>query len=346
MNKHSADSTFKEGFHSLPLQLGSPLRVAHFAWARWGIKWANQSEFKRLVKQSEKEYAKEWNRTTGANHQDIALASKAAGLHDANQRLNRKVAEVVMTVIAETKREEVQLLDLGAGAGATSLAILDAIGRRDRDRLRWVLLDPAEEALGQAFKTVVAAGVPESRIEVVVDSDLGCLPKWPRRFDVIASSAAVHHHAYLQPLFSLVAKALKPGGHLVVGDWFNGLSLEPSKVLWLLQGLDWPDKEGDLRTFERRFGGGEANWHRLSAEDRCADEQMAAFWRNYVQIRRPGTSSFVVLEGHRRPRHYGAGLRKAGMTVPSRLPGRPDRNPALLVPGSSLLGVLWAVKKR
>jgi SAM-dependent methyltransferase len=212
--------------------------------------------------------------------------------------------------------------------------------------VNWVLLDPAEEALRQAHKAVVAAGVPESRVEVVVGSDLGCLPQWPRRFDVVVSSAAMHHHAYLQPLFSFIAKALKPRGHLVVGDWFNGLSLEPSKVLWLLQGLDWPDKEGDLRVFERRFGGREANWLRVSVEDRRADEQIAAFWRNYVQIRRPGTSSFVVLEGHRRPRHYVADLRKAGMMVPSRLPGRRDRNPAFLMPDSSLLGVLWATKKR
>jgi SAM-dependent methyltransferase len=345
MNNHPAETELKEGFRSLPLQLGSPLRVAHFAWAHWGIKWANQSEFKRFVKQSEEEYAKEWTRTTGASHQDIALASKAAGLHDANQRLNRKVAEIVRVLINRVEGGKVQVLDLGAGAGATTLAILDAIGQRDRDRVHWVLLDPAEKALGQAYKALIKAGVPGNRVEVVVGSDLICLPKWPRRFDVVVSAAAIHHHAYLQPLFSFIAKSLKPGGHLVVGDWFNGLSLDPSKVLWLLWGLDWPEKEVDLGVFERLIGGREANWLKVRPEDRRADEQIAAFWRNYAQIRHPGASSFIVLEGHRRPRHYVADLRRAGMMVPSRLPGRLGRNPTFLTPDSSLLGVLWATKR-
>jgi len=345
MNKHATETAFKECFRSLPLQLGSPLRVAHFAWARWGIKWASQSEFKGFVKQSEEEYAKEWNRTTGASHQDIALASKAAGLLDANQRLNMKVAEVVRALIARAEKGEVRILDLGAGAGATTLAILNAIGQRGRDRVHWVLLDPAEEALGQARKALIAAGLPENRVEVVVGSDLSRLPKWPRRFDVVVSSAAMHHHAYLQPLFSLIAKAMKPRGHLVVGDWFNGLSLEPSKVLGFLRGLEWPEKEVGLRAFERLCDGREATRLKEPSEDRRADEQIAAFWRNYAQIRRPGTSSFIVLEGHRRSRHYVADLRRAGMMVPRWMPGRPERNPAFLMPDSSLLGVIWATKR-
>jgi len=329
----------------LPLPLGSPLRVPVFAWRAWAISWRSQAEFLRLVRRSERAYEAEWKGTTRASHVVIAGAARVAGLSDANQCLNSRVGELARTLVSTRPRGPVAVLDVGAGAGATTLAVWGALADEDRSRVQWVLLDPAKTALANAGAALLRAGAARDRFQLVGRKDLDALPGWKGRFDLIVGSAAVHHHAYLLPVFQGLARALKPRGFLILGDWFNGLSLHPGNILALLKQIEWPTKETDLAAFVRKFPASAERRPRASdRRDRAADAQIGRFWLAYVSMKKTAGAGFLLLEGHRRVRHYVAEIRKAGLHVPRRLPGGWDENPCFIRPDSSLLGVLLAIK--
>lgn len=331
-------------FARLPVHLGTPLRVGCSAWPTWGISWDGPGEFRRLLDRSERAYRDEWDGTTEPRHEEIAEAAKRAGLSDANRRLNEELAQVVLPLVAGLKGSCVRILDLGSGTGATTLGIWRGLAKGDQDRTKWTLLDPASQASRSAEETLLEEGLPRSQFQATCSRDLDAFPWWSRRFDIVVAVASIHHHSDLRPVFRGLARCLKPGGRLVIADWFNGLSLHPSRVLSLLKSLAWPTKSGDLRAFRELFpASAKGPPTAACAEDRRADGQIGDFWRAYARLRRPGPDSSCVLEGHRRVRNYVADLQNASFRVPRHLPDGEKANPFFLLPGSSLLGVIIAV---
>jgi SAM-dependent methyltransferase len=332
-------------FRSCPVELGSHLRVPHFAWPLWGITWSSHREFNDLVGQSEKAYRSEWDGTTVRNHEEIAQASRVAGLKDANGKLNEKVAEVALSVIASHRSEQINILDVGTGSGATALAVWSQLCDEARRRTRWVFLDPAKQALMEAKQAALTAGLAAHQLDLLPSRDLDAFPYLSDKFDVVLAVASIHHHAYLPPVLSGLAQCLKPEGFLIVGDWFNGLSLHPARVLALLEKMKWKDREEYLEAFMEQFPASTNDIEEeVSDEDRCADEQIAAFWLAYSNIVGSAAHPLRVLEGHRRIEHYIGGLRKAGLHTPARLTSQNIGNPHFLIPNSSLLAVLTAIK--
>lgn len=328
-----------------PLGLGSPLRVATCAWHAWGITWRDEAAFSELVRASEDAYSSEWRGTTDGDHQVIARAAEAAGLSDANRRLNERVSAVGRQVVAQSRQSTIRILDVGAGAGTTTLALWRALGSEDRRRAQFILLDPAARALAVASKSLLEAGMGPRQFRAVEKRDLDAMPCWHREFDLIMAVAAIHHHAFLDTVFDAIANSLMPGGCVILGDWFNGLSLHPARVLDLLMALDWETKEADLEAFQRWFPLASRHPGDGTEEaDERADEQIASFWQALVRTRPGDVSRFQVLEGHRRMGHYVSGLRRAGLYVPSRLPDE-GSNPTSLDPTSTLLGVVAATKQ-
>jgi len=105
-----------------------------------------------------------------------------------------------------------KVLDLGAGTGLMSSAVLDAF-----PNAQMVLLDGAGEMLSEA-----RARLPESSISTV-ESDLrDPLPEGP--FDAVVSALAIHHleDPDKRGLFARIGQVLRPGGVFVNAEHVAG----------------------------------------------------------------------------------------------------------------------------
>ena len=127
-------------------------------------------------------------------------------------------------------------LDLGAGTGSTSLAVL-----RARPNAHLVLVDENPGMLAVAEDVLPAANV-----ERVVVADLSDpLPEGP--FDLVVSALAIHHldGPAKQALFGDVHARLRAGGRFVMADVVipdnAGDATTP-----LTDGYDKPDRARDL----------------------------------------------------------------------------------------------------
>lgn len=129
-----------------------------------------------------------------------------------------------------------RVLDLGAGTGETSLALLACCPDASL-----TVFDESAEMLAAA-----TARLPEASVaEVVVGNLLDPLPPGP--FDVVISCLAIHHldGAGKQALFEHVRAVLEPGGRFVMGDVI--VPEDPADAIAPLEeGYDLPDRLPDL----------------------------------------------------------------------------------------------------
>jgi tRNA (cmo5U34)-methyltransferase len=127
-------------------------------------------------------------------------------------------------------------LDLGAGTGSTSLAVLCA-----RPDARIVLVDENPGMLA-----VAEDALPEANIEQLVVADLSDpLPEGP--FDLVVSALAIHHldGAAKQALFAGVHAHLRAGGRFVMADVVIPDDAADATTP-LSDGYDKPDRTRDL----------------------------------------------------------------------------------------------------
>lgn len=137
---------------------------------------------------------------------------------------------------ARVGRPVSRMLDLGAGTGETSRAVM------------------AAEPIAQ----VVAVDASPEMVEIIgrhlprVDARVGRLeqelPDGP--FELVVSALAVHHlHGDAkQDLFARIASALAPGGRFVLGDVI--VPDDPADALTPLEpGVDLPERLQDLRSW-------------------------------------------------------------------------------------------------
>ena len=197
----------------------------------------------------------------------------------------------------------------------------------------------------QGGERLVASGMSPNQFSLQIKRDLDIMPHWGRRYDMVISTAAIHHHADLDPVLQLIQHVLKPGGFFVGGDWHNSLSTHPANVLELLDSLQWDGKTTDIESFIAKYP---ASIHTCapqeSSEQRKATAHIMDFWRAYGQSPQTWTPGFRVIEGHRPLTHYLDGFSASGMDIPEALPATGQRNPYLLLPGSELLCVMAAQK--
>lgn len=318
-----------------PLRLGSPLKVPSTAWDAWGIGSSSAREFADLVAESELCYVREWQHTDDAGLRDIAEAGRRAGLADCNAMLNAAVAGELLRVVAELPAEA-KVLDIGAGAGATTLSVLDRLRNLARE-MTFHLLEPAARSLKQAQSKLengrFDACAGRFAFHEAKDLDLGGL-FLEGTCDAVVTTAVMHHHAFIDPVLQQIAHVLKSGGVLIVGDWHNSMWLHPGRIYAFMSELNWEGKDADLAAFRVRFPA-DAPPETDPGLAR-ANDQIRAFWRAYADVRTPGAPPYEMLEGHRPPAEYRLAMEKAGLR-----PMGPER---LLLEGSALLGVHVARK--
>jgi SAM-dependent methyltransferase len=289
-----------------------------------------------LVARSESLYADEWLATNEQGLRDIAAAAAAAGLPDCNGLLNAAVGKETLK-LRERLPDDIRVLDVGCGSGNTSLAVLEQLGSTMRGVVLH-LLDPNGTTITEARSRIGMARLQGSiHLETHNAPDLTIANLFPApTFDLVISSAALHHHAFLPPLFEALARALKPGGLIVAGDWHSTMWHSPGAVCELLDTFDWAGKPVDLGHFSDRF----ACEHSPEPDPllQRANQQISAFWSAYADVKHANSSPYELLEGHRRPSDYSCMMEMAGL----RLLGPPR----ILLPGSALLCVHAAAKPR
>jgi tRNA (cmo5U34)-methyltransferase len=137
-----------------------------------------------------------------------------------------------------------RVLDLGAGTGSTSRAVLDA-----HPDARIVLIDENAGMLAVAIDILPAANV-----EQVVVADLSDpLPAGP--FDLVVSALAIHHldGDQKQALFAAVHERLAPGGVFAMADVVIPDDAAEG-VTPLTDGYDKPDRVMDLLAWMAGIG--------------------------------------------------------------------------------------------
>ncbi len=325
----------------LPVALGNPLRVPFYAWSNWGISYSNEREKEELIRMSEQAYRDEWDTATEPQYKDIAVAAERAGLSDANAKLNEKNAEIIAKVIHK-KEGKISIMDLGAGSGDTTITILKHLDERDRKRLSFTLLDPAGDALSEAKERIAKLGlIDEENYRVVTCPDLD-IPLHVREEsqDIITTVAAIHHHADLGTVLSIVYSVTKKGGFFVTADWHNSMWEHPNRVYKMLEQMDWQTKKEDLNRFVKIYPLAREDVGNCKdlAEER-ANEQIIDFWRNYAAIR-IGDGAHIILEGHRPVKKYVKEVEASGFRTDTKdIREITNENPLRIMTESSLLCV-------
>lgn len=157
-----------------------------------------------------------------------------------------------------------RILDLGAGTGILSVAIVERVGEA-----RLHLLDASQEMLRRA-----AGRLARWRPKVIVRSLTEDLPKGP--FDAVVSALSIHHLADDQKrdLYARIVGVLSPGGIFVNAEQVAGSSRR-------LQGLFETTHLDDAR----RLGSSEAEIEgaiRRMRHDQCATVADQIAWLSEV----------------------------------------------------------------
>lgn len=150
-----------------------------------------------------------------------------------------ELQNAVMAATADVRASRV--LELGTGTGETALRVLERHPGAD-----WVGIDASEPMLDRARERLPDADLRLQRLE----DELLAGP-----FDLVVSALAVHHldGAGKRDLFSRVARALRPGGHFVLGDVVVPAAGEkgPIHIDWV---MDKPDSVEDQLAWLRAAG--------------------------------------------------------------------------------------------
>lgn len=147
-------------------------------------------------------------------------------------------APLVLDLITHTaatllqNRPDIQVLDLGCGAGNYTLKLLERVPRCDV-----TLIDLSQPMLTRAqarIKKAVNAGQITA-----VQGDVRELELGENRFDVIMAAAVLHHlrtDAEWEAVFAKLYRALKPGGSLWISDLIEHSTTAVQALMWLRYG--------------------------------------------------------------------------------------------------------------
>lgn len=120
-----------------------------------------------------------------------------------------EVAKIVEGIDFEGK----EVLDIGAGIGGPACALVE-----DHGAAHVTGIDVEEPVLHQAAELVSSRGL-QDRINLK-QVDPGPLPFGDESFDVVFSKDTIIHIPDKEALFKEVSRVLRPGGWVVMSDWY------------------------------------------------------------------------------------------------------------------------------
>ncbi|HSB47785.1 MAG TPA: methyltransferase domain-containing protein [Candidatus Bilamarchaeum sp.] len=228
-----------------PVRLGSLLRTHAYSYPNWGITIAPEN-IDWLVSESKKAFSVEWADTDGSMNHMIAEASEKAGLADTNALMNAKIGQYASEVLIE-RFDGPSVLDIGAGAGDTSLAFLDTDRDSEAQTRNLVLLEPSAKRLetaegrirsfirGTSYEGSLNLRLVHGSVDKLADFD-------DDSFDIIISNAAIHHESF-NPHLAQIRRVLFPGMPFISGDWHESNYEHPARVYWIYYLLQNPHDE-------------------------------------------------------------------------------------------------------
>jgi|GEM_PF-1146572 len=324
------DSLVQDICRGISHPIGSIFRVPWQYLVNWGV-GVTEDNAHHIEKLSIKSYQEEWERSIKETYTAIRDATIGAGFRKDNRDLNDAVGSLATNALwgmmeADPTRE-FKVVDIGAGEGETTIAVLDfirlaieqeTISPDILERCKFELVEPSPEALfnpgkegeGGAYQrlrhhpirkygklnfTLIGSETHEFLSEMT-----------PGNFDMVISSAVFHHMTFPTYL-DLIEDSVKDDGVLVVGDWYTRIWKYPVFVADVLQRLNMDSDR--LREFRQLFGIKEGDLELRLKELNEEEEKELTTYRlmidfvvdmgnRFISNNIPPESRLFFLEGH------------------------------------------------
>jgi len=299
------DHILDDVFRGLRMAPGSICMIACQYLKNWGI-MVNDENREFIEEKSLDGFRRQWRSSSSLTHQMINNASSRAGITYNNNQLNQMLASMAMGVIEEMARDcagkkRIRVLDIGAGDGKTTIAVLDQMRSMGQEQLagrcKFILLDPSPVALAAAHTRIGERGAVlpiGGTLEDYFDED----PKSP---DIVISNAVFHHFSF--PTFlGRIYEKLADDGVMVVGDWHTTIWSQPAFIVPILRMLN--AEESKIRRFEMVFNVKKGDIERFEREltpmQRESNRRMLEY-ENYLSMELKGTEQatpLLLFEAH------------------------------------------------
>ncbi|MBN2042974.1 MAG: class I SAM-dependent methyltransferase [Candidatus Aenigmarchaeota archaeon] len=296
----------------MPINLGSPLRCPSEDWDKYGISWDTGSEYITLINAGRFQYQLEYGSGDPSQHAIIGKASKRAfGGNDNNQILREATGKMVAAYLDRKKPGKYIVVDIGSGSGLSAEQMIKSLPKDFKGEVEIVLLDVALGPLEEAKKLVEGYGLRCETANLTQDQIQNYMKE--RQADVLMQVGSIHHDPAIP--FDTFYKVLKDGGILVSGDWHPQTWQEPSYVLHMLEGMEWPRKEEGLDNYRKTYGVEDKSLPD-DPKDRKAITDIWEFWRQYQGMLAEqgnfGNNSIWPHESHQDSRRYVDKMNRAG----------------------------------
>lgn len=121
----------------------------------------------------------------------------------------------VARILGKNSVAGLSVLDIGSGAGGA-----DVVLARDHAARKVVGIDVAQDLVD-----IATARARKLHLDHCIEYQLvqpGALPFPDESFDAVFSKDAIIHVADKAALYAEIFRVLRPGGHLLIGDWLRG----------------------------------------------------------------------------------------------------------------------------
>jgi ubiquinone/menaquinone biosynthesis C-methylase UbiE len=139
-------------------------------------------------------------------------------------------------------------LELGAGTGAFTLALLDLLG----DGADVVAIDRDAAAL-RTLEAAVERRFPAASVRTVVADFTGPLPVEPASFDGLLMANSLHFVRDKEPVLQTAVEALRPGGRFVIVEYDSDRG--NPWVPWPIRYESWTELAARVRLNDTRLSG-------------------------------------------------------------------------------------------
>ncbi len=243
------DNMLHELTGGLSYPMGSLLKISSHYLPNFGIELTDENR-PEIERESLGNYFSCWGRAAKVTLEAIKKATRDAGFPVDNSDLNNHVGEMTVEILLsmadrDTARQ-FTLLDIGAGDGETTAAVLDAMCNQNAyqlaERCQFVLIEPSEENVWNAVRNLkdhrIKQKVRAPRITTIGGTDHDFIGRMrPGEFDLVYSSA-VFHHMIFPTYLDTVRQGMREDGVLVVGDWYTTIFKHPAFIAEILLHLN------------------------------------------------------------------------------------------------------------